>query len=69
MRELTDRCPSLHAPANGEDYRKHLHESVTLCHRTGWIALHEESVTCARCLRRLARKRHPKSRDWLAMAA
>jgi hypothetical protein len=68
MSVITDGGQCLHAPAKREAYRKHLHEAATLCHRTGWIALDEAGVNCSRCLRRLARKRNAKPRDWLAMA-
>jgi len=43
----------LHAPAKHSDYRHHLHEGATRCHRTGWIALASSQITCARCARRL----------------
>lgn len=69
MRDLVNRAPALHAPAKREDYRSHLHEAATLCHRTGWIAVGEAGVTCSRCLRRLARKRSSGSRNWGAVAA
>ena len=46
----------LHAPAKDRDYRKHLYEAPTLCHRTGWIALAQGRVTCSACLRKLERK-------------
>jgi hypothetical protein len=57
MRAVERQACKLHAPAKDEDYRKHLYEAHTLCHRTGWIALAEGQVTCSRCLRKLERER------------
>lgn len=69
MRVVENQAPALHAPAKRDTYRSHLHEAPTLCHRTGWIASGETGVTCSRCLRRLARKRSPRSPNWGALAA
>jgi len=60
----------LHAPAKQSDYRHHLHEGATRCHRTGWIALGREQITCARCSRRLEADGLPAAggRGWAAIA-
>jgi hypothetical protein len=70
MDPLAQQSRTLHAPACEDDYRSHLYEARTLCHRTGWVALAERQVTCSACLRRLERRRsrstgrspHPRSR-------
>jgi hypothetical protein len=54
---------NLHAPAGG-DYRRHLYEARSLCHRTGWVALGEGGVTCPSCRRRLERTRARGTREW-----
>jgi hypothetical protein len=46
----------LHAPAAGTGHRRHLYEGRTLCHRTGWVALSEDGVTCPGCRRRVERR-------------
>jgi len=69
MRVVANQGPVLHAPAKSADYRSHLHEARTLCRRTGWIAVGQGSVTCSRCLRRLAGKRASSPREWGPLAA
>ena len=42
----------LHAPKSGE-YRKHIYEDKTLCHKRAWIANAGDRVTCDHCRRKL----------------
>ena len=35
----------LHAPAKDRDYRKHLYEAPTLCHRTGNGSFHQITIS------------------------